>query len=132
MSKDNKSFDQLLTEIRMSLDTPSMTVESLLFPEEHEESQVSVQEEPLPGGGEEELLSAEVEKDPTLNAPKADLGQAVQSVAEIRKIAMNALVSLAEHPNTEEYTMLKKIWMMCDKAAENGEAGKGGDNNRPL
>lgn len=130
MSKDNKTFDQLLTEIRMSLDTPSMTVESLLFPEEHEEAQVSAQEEPLPGGGEEEVLSAEVEQDPTLGAPKADLSQAVRAVAEIRKISMNALVSLAEHPNTEEYTMLKKIWMMCDKAAEGGEESK--KNNAPA
>lgn len=128
MSNKDKSFNQLLTEIRMSLDKPSMTVESLLFPEEHEEAQVMSQSETPLAGGENEMLSAEVEKDPTLDEPKADLNQSIKAIADIRKIAMNALVSLAEHPNTEEYTMLKKIWMMCDKAAENGEAGKENEN----
>lgn len=129
MANRDKEFNQLLTEIRMSLDKPQVTVESLLFPEEHEEDQVvPASEEPVQGTEEDDMLSAEVEKNPMLDEPK--MSGAEKAIADIRKIAINTLAQLAEQPNSEEYIMLKKIWVMCDKAVEGDDNTK--KNNTPA
>lgn len=128
MANRDKEFNRLLTDIRMSLDKPQMTVESLLFPEEHEENQVPASEEPVQGTEEDDMLSAEVEKNPMLNEPK--MSGAEKAIADIRKIAINTLAQLAEQPNSEEYIMLKKIWVMCDKAVEGDDNTK--KNNTPA
>lgn len=128
MANQDKEFNQLLSEIRMSLDKPQMTVESLLFPEEREEDQtVPASEEPVQGT-EDDMLSAEVEKNPMLDEPK--ISGAEKAIADIRKIAINTLAQLAEQPNSEEYVMLKKIWVMCDKAVEGDDNAK--KNNVPA
>ena len=129
MANQDKEFNKLMSEIRMSLDKPQMTVESLRFPEEHEEDQVvSASEEPVQGTEEDDMLSAEVEKNPMLDEPK--MGGAEKAIADIRKIAINTLAQLAEQPNSEEYVMLKKIWVMCDKAVEGDDNAK--KNNVPA
>lgn len=129
MANQDKEFNKLMSEIRMSLDKPQMTVESLLFPEEHEEDQVvPASEEPVQGTEEDDMLSAEVEKNPILDEPK--MSGAEKAIADIRKIAINTLAQLAEQPNSEEYVMLKKIWVMCDKAVEGDDNAK--KNNVPA
>lgn len=123
MANQDKEFNKLMSEIRMSLDKPQMTVESLLFPEEHEEDQVvPASEEPVQGTEGDDMLSAEVEKNPMLDEPK--MSGAEKAIADIRKIAINTLAQLAEQPNSEEYVMLKKIWVMCDKAVEGDDNAK--------
>ena len=37
-------------------------------------------------------------------------------IDQIRQIALKTIAKLAEDPTTESYQMMKKIWMMCDKA----------------
>lgn len=39
-------------------------------------------------------------------------------IDQIRQIALKTIARLAENPTAESYQMMKKIWMMCDKAIE--------------
>lgn len=39
-------------------------------------------------------------------------------IDQIRQIALRTIARLAEDPTAESYQMMKKIWMMCDKAIE--------------
>lgn len=39
-------------------------------------------------------------------------------IDQIRQIALKTIARLAENPVSESYQMMKKIWMMCDKAIE--------------
>ncbi len=39
-------------------------------------------------------------------------------IDQIRQIALKTIAKLAENPTAESYQMMKKIWMMCDKAIE--------------
>ena len=39
-------------------------------------------------------------------------------IDQIRQIALKTIAQLAEDPTAESYQMMKKIWMMCDKAIE--------------
>ena len=55
-------------------------------------------------------------------------------IDQIRQIALKTIARLAENPVSESYQMMKKIWMMCDKAIEsalqpeesNGKKGNSG------
>ena len=55
-------------------------------------------------------------------------------IDQIRQIALKTIARLAENPVSESYQMMKKIWMMCDKAIEsalqpednNSKKGNGG------
>lgn len=55
-------------------------------------------------------------------------------IDQIRQIALSTIARLAENPVSESYQMMKKIWMMCDKAIETalqsdgGEAKKGSES----
>lgn len=49
-----------------------------------------------------------------------------KEIDEIRKIALQTIARLAEDPTSESYQMMKKIWVMCDKALES--ALQGGDD----
>lgn len=48
-------------------------------------------------------------------------------IDSIRQIALKTIARLAEDPTSESYQMMKKIWMMCDKAIES--ALQTDDNN---
>lgn len=39
-------------------------------------------------------------------------------IDQIRQIALKTIARLAENPVSESYQMMKKIWIMCDKAIE--------------
>lgn len=53
-------------------------------------------------------------------------------IDQIRQIALKTIARLAENPVSESYQMMKKIWMMCDKAIESAlqpeEGNKKGSN----
>ena len=45
-------------------------------------------------------------------------------ITQIRKLVLNGIAQLAEHPESAEYEMLKKIWAVVDKASEQPSAQK--------
>ena len=49
-------------------------------------------------------------------------------IDQIRQIALKTIARLAENPVSESYQMMKKIWMMCDKAIESALQPE--DNNK--
>lgn len=48
----------------------------------------------------------------------------------IRQIALKTIARLAEDPTSESYQMMKKIWMMCDKAIESALQTDDNNNTR--
>lgn len=48
-------------------------------------------------------------------------------IDQIRQIALKTIARLAENPVSESYQMMKKIWIMCDKAIESALQPEGND-----
>lgn len=71
--------------------------------------QINDEDFPLDGmeGGEGDALAQEQGILPIKN-----------EIDQIRQIALKTIARLAENPVSESYQMMKKIWMMCDKAIE--------------
>lgn len=72
-------------------------------------SQMTDEDFPLEGmeGGEGDAMAQEQGILPIKN-----------EIDQIRQIALKTIARLAENPVSESYQMMKKIWMMCDKAIE--------------
>jgi hypothetical protein len=51
-------------------------------------------------------------------------------IDNIRQIALKTIARLAEDPTSESYQMMKKIWMMCDKAIESALQTDDNNNTR--
>lgn len=51
-------------------------------------------------------------------------------IDSIRQIALKTIARLAEDPTSESYQMMKKIWMMCDKAIESALQTDDNNNTR--
>jgi hypothetical protein len=51
-------------------------------------------------------------------------------IDQIRQIALKTIARLAENPVSESYQMMKKIWMMCDKAIESALNPDENDNKK--
>lgn len=85
---------------------PSMAQQQ---PVAQDASQISDEDFPLQGmeGGEGDALAQEQGILPIKN-----------EIDQIRQIALKTIARLAENPVSESYQMMKKIWMMCDKAIE--------------
>lgn len=95
----------------------------------------SIQQQSMPQGDEEDF---------PLQGMEGGTGDAIaqeqgilpikNEIDQIRQIALKTIARLAENPVSESYQMMKKIWMMCDKAIEsalqpeesNGKKGNSG------
>ena len=51
-------------------------------------------------------------------------------IDSIRQIALKTIARLAEDPTSESYQIMKKIWMMCDKAIESALQTDDNNNTR--
>jgi hypothetical protein len=80
----------------------------------------SMQQQPIPQGGEEEdfPLQGIEGGDGDAMAQEQGILPIKNEIDQIRQIALKTIARLAENPVSESYQMMKKIWMMCDKAIE--------------
>lgn len=77
----------------------------------------SIQEEPMPQDDDFPLEGVEG-GDGDAMAQQQGILPIKNEIDQIRQIALKTIARLAENPVSESYQMMKKIWMMCDKAIE--------------
>ena len=95
-----------LNEIKGMVDKIKNLNETVCFEEDFEnKEELPVENEPVPA--EEETADKFTEFEETEN-----------SVAKIRKIALEGMIKLCETPDNDEYQTLKKIFQFCDKTTE--------------
>lgn len=102
-----------------------LTLEGLVYGEDGEEIMDGGQGQPVdePMGGEEEMqdptqgqqqtTAAPAEANPLDEDPKI-----TQLITNIRVQTLQGLTALAENPESSQYELLKKIFLMIDKAVE--------------
>lgn len=80
----------------------------------------SMQQQSMPQGGDEEdfPLQGMEGGDGDAMAQEQGILPIKNEIDQIRQIALKTIARLAENPVSESYQMMKKIWMMCDKAIE--------------
>ena len=95
----------------------------------------SMQQQPIPQGEEEDFPLEGIEGGQgDAMAQEQGILPIKNEIDQIRQIALKTIARLAENPVSESYQMMKKIWMMCDKAIEsalqpeesNGKKGNSG------
>lgn len=79
----------------------------------------SMMQQPMQQGGEDDfpLEGMEGGKGDAM-AQEQGILPIKNEIDQIRQIALKTIARLAENPVSESYQMMKKIWMMCDKAIE--------------
>lgn len=111
--------NNLITEMKQMLgNKKNLTVESLVFNEGEEDYDFSEEnDEQIPSENEYEIEMDNTDCNNTIEAEVKPM------IDQIRKMALQGIAKLAEHPECETYTTLKKIWQMVDKAIENQNKG---------
>ena len=111
--------NKLITEMKQMLgNKKNLTVESLVFNEGEEDYDFSEEnDEQIPSENEYEIEMDNTDCNNTIEAEVKPM------IDQIRKMALQGIAKLAEHPECETYTTLKKIWQMVDKAIENQNKG---------
>ena len=107
-------INKLITEMKQMLDNKkSLTVESLVFNESEEDYGYDEEsEEQIPTENEYEI---DVDTTPSDSGVETEVKPMID---QIRKMALQGISKLAEHPESETYNTLKKIWQLVDKAIE--------------
>lgn len=90
------------------------------------------QGQPMPQGEEDFPLEGMEGGEGDAMAQEQGILPIKNEIDQIRQIALKTIARLAENPVSESYQMMKKIWMMCDKAIESAlqpEENNGKKNN---
>lgn len=117
MKTNNKALNEvaaMLSESKRKPQRKNRLLEGYLSehdfdPSMQEEPQGEIEDFPLQGmnGGDGDAMAQEKGILPIKN-----------EIDQIRQIALKTIARLAENPVSESYQMMKKIWIMCDKAIE--------------
>lgn len=106
----SKTTKELINEMRSILNNQrNLTLESLVFSKESAEE---------PYYDDEKYGSRDDFREENTSDNIKSL------INQIRKLVLNGIAQLAEHPESSEYEMLKKIWSVVDKASEQPQADK--------
>ena len=111
---------ETVNEMRNAFSKNKLTLEGIIFNEEgnpEDNGIEKIEDEPAGVPDKPEMEKPHQEEKPLgVNAPAG-----IQSkINAIRKLALEGVTALAEHPTTPEYDFFKKVWNMCDKAAQDG------------
>ena len=112
-----KNVQELLTEMNLMLNKPSLTLENFIIPEKIGED-YSEEDMDVEMNGQEPHFSSQEEKLPQEHQG-GGMKEIEKELTEIRKIALSVITRLADNPSTENYVLMKKIWNTVDKAIEN-------------
>lgn len=104
--------NNLIKEMKQMLGKKrNLTVESLVFNEAEEGY----------GYDDYDEMPTENEYEVELDTPSKSSGiesEVRPMIDQIRKMTLQGISKLAEHPESETYNTLKKIWQLVDKATE--------------
>ena len=104
--------NKLIREMKQMLgEKKNLTVESLVFNESDEDYTYDE------GNGTPMENEYEIDVDTTPSDSGVET-EVKPMIDQIRKMALQGISKLAEHPESETYNTLKKIWQLVDKAIE--------------
>jgi hypothetical protein len=113
-----KVKNNLIKEMKQLLgNKKDLTVESLVF-KESEDDYMMENEYDI------ELPSDEYDELPQKSMKSGIESEVKPMIDQIRKMALQGIAKLAEHPECETYSTLKKVWQLVDKATENQNKGQ--------
>jgi len=123
MNKNNDSR-VILDEMRRLLNMPTkkrLTLEGIVFGEDGEE--MMGDEQGLEGLGGDSAAGAQENPAMQMNAtteenPLDGDPEITNLITQIRVMTLQGLTKLAENPESAQYELLKKIFLMVDKAVE--------------
>jgi hypothetical protein len=120
MSKKNNPIKELTAMLAENKMKRKPLLEGYLSEEDFDEPMISQGEEDYSlESGEGDAMAMEKGILPIKN-----------EIDSIRQIALKTIARLAEDPTSESYQMMKKIWMMCDKAIESALQTDDNNNTR--
>lgn len=120
MSKKNNPIKELTAMLAENKTKRKPLLEGYLSEEDFDEPMISQGEEDYSmDSGEGDAMAMEKGILPIKN-----------EIDSIRQIALKTIARLAEDPTSESYQMMKKIWMMCDKAIESALQTDDNNNTR--
>ena len=122
MARKSRNTRQFINEMRYMLDVkPSrrMTLEGLVYGEDGEEFMDNGQEEmPQDQNAMQAQQQAIGGKDAMEANPLDEDPQIAQLITNIRVETLQGLTQLANNPESAQYELLKKIFLLIDKAVE--------------
>lgn len=123
MKTNNKALNEvavMLSENKKKPQKKTKLLEGYLSEHDFDPSmQEEPQQQPMPqGDGEDFPLQGMNGGDGDAMAQEKGILPIKNEIDQIRQIALKTIARLAENPVSESYQMMKKIWIMCDKAIE--------------
>lgn len=123
MKTNNKALNEvaaMLSENKKKPQKKTKLLEGYLSEHDFDPSmQEEPQQQPIPqGDGEDFPLQGMNGGDGDAMAQEKGILPIKNEIDQIRQIALKTIARLAENPVSESYQMMKKIWIMCDKAIE--------------
>lgn len=121
MKTNNKALNEvaaMLSENKKKPQKKTRLLEGYLSEHDFDPSmQEEPQQQPMPQG-EDFPLQGMNGGDGDAMAQEKGILPIKNEIDQIRQIALKTIARLAENPVSESYQMMKKIWIMCDKAIE--------------
>ena len=134
MKTNNKALNEvaaMLSESRKKPQKKTRLLEGYLSEDDFDPSMQEVPRQQMPqGDGEDFPLQGMNGGDGDAMAQEKGILPIKNEIDQIRQIALKTIARLAENPVSESYQMMKKIWIMCDKAIESALQPEENGNNK--
>lgn len=123
MNKNNNLINEMreLLDMKPKIDKPKLTLESLVFGEDNidtlvdndDEASVDEKNEEAPIENDKPNTNNEEETNPLDEDPEV-----TKIITNIRIQVLQGMTKLASNPNSAQYELLKKMFVIIDKAVE--------------
>ena len=134
MKTNNKALNEvaaMLSESRKKPQKKGRLLEGYLSEDDFDPSMQEVPRQQMAqGDGEDFPLQGMNGGDGDAMAQEKGILPIKNEIDQIRQIALKTIARLAENPVSESYQMMKKIWIMCDKAIESALQPEENGNNK--
>lgn len=122
MKTNNRALNEvavMLSESKRKPQKKGYLLEGYLSEDDFDPSMQEVPQQQIPqGNGENFPLQGMNGGDGDAMVQEKGILPIKNEIDQIRQIALKTIARLAENPLSESYQMMKKIWIMCDKAIE--------------
>ena len=134
MKTNNRALNEvaaMLSESRKKPQKKGRLLEGYLSEDDFDPSMQEVPRQQMSqGDGEDFPLQGMNGGDGDAMAQEKGILPIKNEIDQIRQIALKTIARLAENPVSESYQMMKKIWIMCDKAIESALQPEENGNNK--